>query len=165
MTRHHLALASFILTAACAGSKGRTSCGIAALAGPSLLVEEFTKPGRTLAAVPEKMPEVIPVRMAAGPGYRGIVGQVVGKTEANWVIGVDSPLPEKPKIGYGVLVDDPTSGPAGVLLFEGVPVPGAPVLGTINAGAVNVPLIGVRASVAMFEEPGCLLFPDSLRRR
>lgn len=160
MTRRKVSWVSLVVLTACGGPRGQASCGIAAFAGPSMLLEEFTKPGLTLAALP-KMPEIIPVRLAGGPVYRGIVG----KTDSSWIIGVDGPLPGPSKPGYGVLLDDPAAGADGIILYEGVPIPGAPILGTVNAGIVNVPLLGVRATVAMFQDPGCPLFPDSLRRR
>lgn len=156
-------LVAITVTAAltgCGVSAKGTRCGIAALAGPTMLLEEFTKPGRTLGAVPEKMPEVLPVRLAAGPAQRGLVG----KTDTAWVVGVDGPLPDKPVPGFGVLLVDPVNGPRGVLLYEGLPIRGAPILGTVHVGALVIPMIALKTTVAGFEEPRCPLFPDSLAR-
>jgi hypothetical protein len=146
---------------ACSSGKETPNCGIAALAGPSLLLEEFTKPGRTLSAVPHGMPEVLPVRMAASDAYRGIVGEA----DTTWIIGIDAPLPAKPTPGFGVLLVDVEKGPQGVLLFEGPPIARAPILGSVNAGSLNVPLIGIRTALQNFQDPHCPLFPDSLRHR
>jgi hypothetical protein len=145
---------------ACGVSDRGTRCGIVALAGPTMLLEEFTKPGRTLSAIPEKMPEVIPIRMAAGPAQRGLVG----RTDSSWIVGVDGPLPDKPIPGFGVLLVDPVNGARGVLLYEGKPIPGAPVLGAVHAGVRVLPLIALQTTVASFEDARCPLFPDSLTR-
>jgi hypothetical protein len=154
------ALAILLLTACGSGERGGTNCGIVGLAGPSLLLEEFTKQGNTLGEVPEPMPERLVVRMAAGPAYPALVG----RTDTSWVVGIDAALPSSPRPGFGVLVVDPALGVRGILLYEGRPVPGAPVLGTVNAGALDIPFHGLRASVAAFEGAGCPLFPDSLAR-
>jgi len=149
------------LAAGCGLSDRGTRCGIAALAGPTLLLEEFTKPGRTLAVPPAAdLPEVLPVRVVAGQVQRGLVG----RTDSSLIIGVDGPLPERPQPGFGVLLVDPSLGARGVLLYEGKPIPGAPTLGSVNLGAVDVPLIGLATVVAGFQDSLCPLFPDSLRR-
>jgi hypothetical protein len=41
---------------------------------------------------------------------------------------------------------------------------GAPRLGTVNAGATNVPLVGLQTDIAKFQDATCPIFPDSLRR-
>jgi hypothetical protein len=159
MTRR-LLYVGFLLAGCASGARSGTACGIVGLAGPSLLLEEFTKPGRTLSEVPAGMPEHLVARIAAGPVYPALAG----RTDSSWVVGIDARLPAKPRPGFGVLVVDPTLGIQGILLYEGTPIPGAPVLGTVNAGDLNVPFHGLRASVAAFEDPGCRLFPDSLKR-
>ena len=130
------------------------------LAGPSLLLEEFTKRGRTLDQVPARMPERLVVRMAAGPAYPALVG----KTDTSWIIGIDAPLPERPRPGFGVLVVDQALGVKGLLLYEGSPIPRAPILGQVNAGTLNVPFHGLRTTLAAFEDVACPMFPDSLSR-
>lgn len=147
-------------TAGCGATAKGTRCGIASVAGPTMLLEEFTKPGKTLSAIPASMPEVLPVRMAAGAVQRGLVG----KTDTSWVVGVDGPMPATPVAGFGVLLVDPVKGPDGVLLYEGLPIRGAPILGTVHIGALVVPLIGLATQVVAFQDAGCPLFPDSLRR-
>ncbi len=159
--RDSFVLVALSILAGCGVSDRGTRCGIAALAGPTLLLEEFTKPGHTLASIPEKMPEVLPVRMVAGQAQRGLVG----KTDSGWVVGVDGPLPDKVLPGFGVLVVDPVKGAQGVLLFPGRPIPGAPLLGNVHLASRRVvPLIALQAPVAGFEDANCPLFPDSLAR-
>lgn len=146
-----------LLLAACAPSERGTRCGIAALAGPGLLLEEFTR-GNTLPEIPDSMPEALVVRLAAAEAFRGLVG----RTDSAWVVGVEGTLPDHLKPGFGVLVVDPVRGVQGVVIYEGPPIPGAPVLGSVSLGSANVPLLGLRATVAAFQEPSCPLFPDSL---
>jgi hypothetical protein len=154
-----LLLALPVLTG-CGVSDRGTSCGIVALAGPTMLLEEFTKAGHTLGAIPEKMPEILPVRMAVGAAQRALVG----RTDSSWVVGVDGPFPEKPVPGFGVLLVDQTQGPQGVLLYEGKPIPGAPVLGTVHVGTRVIPMIALQTGIAGFQDARCPIFPDSLKR-
>jgi hypothetical protein len=143
------------------GSAGRdTGCGIAALAGPGLLLDEFNRPGRTLREGPEGMPETLVVRFAAGDAFRA----VVGRSDSGWIVGVEGEIPPPPSPGFGVLVVDPATGPSGVVVFDGPPIPGAPILGTVNAGAANLPLLGLQVPAAGFQAARCPLFPDSLLR-
>lgn len=154
-------LGALAFASACSLSDRGTRCGIAALAGPTMLLEEFTRPGRTLSELPATgMPEVLPVRMAAGSVQRGLVG----RTDSAWVVGVDGPMPDKPVPGFGVMLVDPVVGPQGVLLYEGLPIPGAPTLGTVHVGTRVVPMIGLKTQAAAFQDARCPLFPDSLRR-
>lgn len=153
-------IAVAIAVSGCGVSGERTLCGIAALAAPGLLLEEFTRPGRTLAAAPESMPEILPVRFAAGQAFRGLVG----RTDSSWVIGVEGALPEGVVPGFGVLLVEPGAGARGIVLFPGPPIPGAPIFGQVSMGAASVPLQGISAPVAGFEDARCPLFPDSLRQ-
>lgn len=159
MVRVTLSLSLAAATGCGISSRG-TSCGIAAFAGPTMLLEEFTKPGTTLSTVPEGMPEVLPVRMVAGAAQRALVG----KTDSSWIIGVDGPLAAVPPPGFGVLLVDRVGGPQGVLLYQGRPIPGAPKLGRVNIGDRNIPLIGLATQTAGFQDARCPLFPDSLRQ-
>jgi len=148
--------------AACAGPRsGNYGCGIAAVAGQSLLIEEFTREGRVLSGPPASLPEMIPVRMALGEAYRAIVGRTDSVT---LVIGVEGTLPATPVPGFGVLVVNADGTAQGVLLYEGKPIQGAPELGTVSFGDRTLPLIGLRTDISQFEDKSCPVFPDSLRR-
>lgn len=151
---------ALLLLAGCSLSERATRCGIAALAGPTMLLEEFTHPGKTMATVTVPMPEVLPVRIAVGAAQRGLVGQ----TDSTWIVGVDGPFPPLPEKGFGILLVDPVVGPRGVLLYEGNPIRGAPILGSVHVSDRVLPMIGLRTTVAAFEDRNCPLFPDSLRQ-
>lgn len=151
-----------LLTAACGGSEGRVpaTCGLAAVAAASSLLEQFTIPNRTLAAPPASLPERTVARVVAG----GAFPAVVGRTDTLLVIGVEG-SPSSPPPGFGVLVVDGSEQVQGVMLYEGNPIPGAPRLGEVSLGASSVPLIGVQADPAAFTDPSCpTLFPDSVLR-
>jgi hypothetical protein len=150
-----------VLTAACGGSEGRVpaTCGLAAVAAASTLLEQFTVPNRTLSAPPASLPERSIARVVAD----GAFPAVVGRTDTLLVIGIEGNPPSGTKVGFGVLVVDPSERVQGVMLYEGNPIPGAPRLGEVSLGGSSVPLIGVQADPATFTDPNCpSLFPDSV---
>lgn len=150
-----------LLLAACGGGKSRNpACGIAALVGPGQLISEFGVRGQTLGSPPATLPERMVARFAAGPAYRAVTGRQHG--DSLWVIGVDGALPANARLGYGVLVQDRNEKPLGIMLYEGLPVEGAPRIGTVTMGAATVPLIGVETDPARIEDPRCPFFPDSV---
>ncbi len=153
--------AAVLLIAGCSSANsGSYGCGIAAVAGQSMLLEEFTHPGKTLSVPPAEIPGNLPVRMALGPALRG----VAGRTGLSVVVGIEGSLPASPQVGFGVLIVAPGGGALGVILYQGRPIDGAPLLGTVNAGERNLPLIGLQTDVTRFQDASCPIFPDSLRR-
>jgi hypothetical protein len=155
-------LASLLaLTAACGGSEGRVpaTCGLAAVAAASTLLEQFTVPNRTLGSPPASLPERTVARVVAD----GAFPAVVGRTDSLLVIGVEGNPSPSAKLGFGVLVVDASERVQGVMLYEGDPIPGAPRLGEVSLGRSSIPLIGVEADPATFTDPSCpSLFPDSV---
>jgi hypothetical protein len=157
-----LLIMTFLLISACQGSgdRGRSSaaCGLAALAGPTALLAQFSIPDQTLASPPRNLPERLVVRQVAGQAYPAIVG----RADSLWIIGLQGQLPANVKPGFGVLVQDVNAKPAGVMLYEGTPVEGAPEIGTVSVGDGTVPLIGIELDLAKIEDPRCPLFPDTV---
>ena len=153
----HLLISGLLFTAACGGG-GDAACGITALAGATVLLDQFSIPRQTLSAPPVTAPEFIPVRVAAGPALRGFVSLV----ESGWAVTLEGDLPPDSPAGFGVLVLDGSGEPRGIMLYSGSQVSGAPVIGVIRSGGQEVPLLGIRADVAGLETPGCPFFPDSL---
>ena len=78
------------------------------------------------------------------------------------MIGVEGSIPPAIQPGYGVLVLDQSEKALGLALFEGLPVDGAPRIGTVTIGPATVPLIGVQLDPARIENPACPFFPDSV---
>jgi hypothetical protein len=156
-----LTLPVFLLLAGCSGGKtGNYGCGFSAVAGQSMLLDEFNRPGTVLSAAPQEIPAALPVRIALGPSFRS----VTGRADTMLVVGVEGTLPAAPGVGFGVLVVSPQGTAEGVMLYEGSPIQGAPLLGTVNAGGRNLPLIGIRLDVTRFQKQSCPIFPDSLRK-
>jgi hypothetical protein len=150
-----------LLTVGCTGSGERpqsAACGLAALAGPTALLAQFSIPDQTLGTPPRTLPERVVVRLVAGPAYPAIVG----RSDSLWIIGVEGQLPPNVKPGFGVLILDPSEKARGVALYEGRPVEGAPELGHVSVGNLTVPLIGIQLDPAKIEDPRCPLFPDSV---
>ena len=131
-----------------------------AVAGQSLLLEEFTRPGKTLSAPPADLPGVLPVRIALGPAFRA----VTGRTDSMIIVGLEGTLPVTPVADWGTLIVSPAGVAQGVLLYQGDPILGAPRIGTLNAGERNLPLIGLMTDLANFQDATCPIFPDSLKR-
>ena len=161
MQRHLLVAA--LLLAACGRSQPKdpsrsAACGLAALAGPTALLGQFSIPDQTLATPPRHLPERLVVRLVAGGAYPAIVG----RSDSSWVIGMEGSLPPNVKPGFGVLVLDRGGKARGVMLFEGTPVEGAPQIGTVSVGSATVPLIGIQLDPAKIEDPRCPFFPDSV---
>lgn len=138
---------------------GGAACGLAALAGPATLLSEFGIPQQTLGAPPKRLPERLVARLVAGPAVPAVVGR--SEADSTWIIGIEG-APPATKPGFGVLVLDPAGRARGVMLYEGLPVEGAPQIGTVAVGAATAPLIGVQANPARFEDPRCPFFPDTV---
>lgn len=153
-------LITFLLTSACkaSGERGSAACGLAALAGPTALLGQFSVPDQTLASPPRNLPERLVVRQVAGQAYPAIVG----RADSLWIVGLQGQLPANVKPGFGVLVQDLNAKPAGVMLYEGTVVEGAPEIGTVSVGDGTVPLIGIELDLAKIEDPRCPLFPDTI---
>lgn len=154
-----LALAS----AACSGERSGAPCGLAATIGPSSLISQFGVPRQTLSEPPAELPERVAARVAGGPALSAIIGRERAG-DSLLVVGVEGAAPEAFTLGFGVLVMDKGGRARGVMLFQGLPVEGAPRLGTVTMGAVSAPLIGVEAEPTSYEQTECPFFPDSLAR-
>ncbi|HEX5818140.1 MAG TPA: hypothetical protein VFY20_04635 [Gemmatimonadales bacterium] len=156
-------LLSLSVLAACGGGtatrRGSSpTCGIAALAGPTALLEEFRTPQQTLSEPPSRLPERTVARVAAGPALAAILG----RSDSGLVVGVEGTLPPNSQPAFGVLVTQKGGATKGVMLYEGDPVEGAPRLGIVSIGGRTLPLLGIEVDMARIEDPNCPLFPDSL---
>jgi hypothetical protein len=137
------------------------TCGVAALAAATKILEQFTVPNQTLAAPPATLPERTVARVIAD----GAFPAVVGRTDTLLILGVEGNPPASVKPGFGVLVVDREEKVLGVAIYEGQPIPGAPKLGQVSIGGATVPLIGVQADPGQISDPNCpSLFPDSMIR-
>jgi hypothetical protein len=156
-----LSLSALLL--GCDRTSGGTpaTCGVAALAAATTLLEQFTIPNQTLAAPPASLPERTVARVIAD----GAFPAVVGRTDSLLIIGIEGNPPATAKPGFGVLVADQRERVVGVALYEGQPITGAPRLGQVSLAGTTIPLIGVQVDPAKITDPSCpSLFPDSIIR-
>jgi hypothetical protein len=137
---------------------GGAACGIAAVAGPAMVLAEFATPGATLSVPPANLPAHAVARFVAGPTAAAVLGRNGDSLE----VGVEGGIPEGAKVGFGVLLTDPTQRIRGLFIFDGLPVLGAPSIGSVTVGPTRVPLLGVSLDPARFEDPRCPFFPDSV---
>lgn len=145
-----------LLAAACGERPSSSACGVAALAGPTMLLSEFATPGQTLSLPPDSLPPKLVARVVAGP----TLSAITGRTDSGWAIGVEGAAPERFRPGFGVLVMAPGGVARGVLVYEGTPVAQAPVIGTVAIGADTRPLLGIQLDPGKYEDPKCPVFPE-----
>lgn len=151
-----------LLAAACSRPAGEpAACGITALAGATMLLDRFSTPQTALSFAPTPAPAALPVRLAAGPAYRGLVTQ---ESDTTWSVVVEGDLPDGTVPGFAVLVAGSDGRPKGIMLYTGARVRGAPIIGRVAMGALDLPLLGFQSDIAGLEDPNCPFFPDSLAR-
>lgn len=152
-----------LVVAACGPARegGASVCGITALAGSTMLLDRFSTPQTALSVPPMRAPEALPVRVAAGPAFRGLVSPGADST---WAVTVEGAMPNDIQPGFGVLVVGLDGAPRGVMLYVGQRIAGAPVIGRVAISGSQVPLLALQTDIAGLEEARCPFFPDSLRR-
>lgn len=158
---YHRILAGSVAAAslACGRSDAPSpTCGIMLMTGPLAAMEAFAQ-GNALAAAPDSLPPVLPIRVVAGTAVRGIAT----RSGAGWQVSPEDSLPAAARPGYGVLVVDGADIPRGVLLYDGTAIPGARSIGTVAIRDSSIPLLGVRINPSDMSTPACPIFPDSLR--
>ena len=69
------AVLGVMLLAGCGGRASNYGCGLAAMAGLSLVLEQFNRPGSTVGTAPAELPGSLPVRLALGPALRAVAGR------------------------------------------------------------------------------------------
>ncbi len=148
-----------LLVAACGPAKPGSACGITAIAGATMLLQEFGVPEQTLAEPPAQLPARLIARVAAGPAFDAVVGRAEDST---WIVGIEGTVPAPIKPRFGVLIIDQAQAVRGVMLFESEPIKGAPVIGRVALDSLMMPLLGIQLDPTRFEDPACPLFPDSL---
>ncbi len=143
---------------ACAGADAPPVCGLNAVVGPTVLLDQFNVPNQTLIRAPARLPEKLVARLAVGPAFSAIVG----RADSEIVVGVNGALPANTTITFGVLVVDPAGKSLGVMLYELAPIDGAPRIGSVSVGNLVVPLIGIQLDASRIQDARCPLFPDSV---
>jgi hypothetical protein len=146
-----------LVAAACnRGTSGSPTCGIALLAGPSLITSQLTNARAVLTDPPRGIPDSLPALVIQQKNDRGAV--IVGR-DAEGKISMQFRGPAFPSRGYGLLVVDDTSQRAmGVLILDQEEPADHPAIGTIIGGGTTLNLYGVRVDWASVNNPRCALF-------
>jgi hypothetical protein len=146
-----------VLVAACSrGSGGSPTCGIAMLAGPSLITSQLTNARAVLTDPPRGIPDSLPAMAILQRNDRGAV--IVGR-DAEGKISMQFRGPSFPAHGYGLLVVDDTSRRAmGVLVLDQEEPLRHPAIGTIIGASTALNLYGVLVDWASVNNPRCPLF-------
>lgn len=157
--RHAILLLPLIGLLGCSQGRSSSACGITAIAGATMLLQEFGVPEQTLGSPPANLPPRLVARVAAGPAFESVVGRTA---DSGWVIGVEGPMPERIKPRFGVLILDLQGAARGVMVFESEAIRGAPQIGRLSVDTLMLPLLGIQLDPSRFEDPACPLFPDSV---
>ena len=138
------------------GTSGSPTCGIALLAGPSLITSQLTDARAVLTDPPRGLSDSLPVLVIQQKNERGAV--IVGR-DAEGRVSMQFRGPTFPQRGYGLLVVDDTSQRAmGVLVLDQEEPAGHPAIGTVIGGSTALNLFGVRVDWASVSNPRCPLF-------
>lgn len=145
-----------LAVAACKKSDPENSfaCGIAAVAGPMMVLEQFRVPGKVLRDVPAGVEGVVPARVVGHGTARALAG--VGPNGV--VLGYEGDdFPAPPAFGL-IVVEDSLDTFKGVLIFATQPPPGLPQLGTISSATTTIPVHGLRVNWPSVSNEQCPLF-------
>ena len=136
------------------GDRGSSfACGIQAIAGPAMVLQQLPVAGRILTAPPEGVTGVVPARVVgypsahalAAPGPEGVVLSYQGEG-----------FPSLPGFGL-LLVEDSLETFKGVLVYETEAPRGLPMLGSISNATMTLPVYGLRVTWSVVSDPRCPL--------
>lgn len=148
--------AAVALLSACGDAAPKApGCGMSALTVPLAIMESFGR-GDGLGRLPSEVPPRATGRFVGGPTVSVLLSR---PDSATLIAAADGPVPEGARPGYGVLITDRSLATLGVLIYDGVPIPGAFRLGTITVGGAELPLLGARVEPTSVSNPRCPLFP------
>jgi hypothetical protein len=147
-----------LLSSACSGgSRGSPTCGIAAIAGPSLITSQLANARAVVTDPPRGLPDSLPTLMIQ-PKSRDI-GVVIVTRDASGRVSMLYRGAGFPPRGYALLVVDDTSQRAmGVLILDQEEPVRHPAIGTVIGGSTALNLYGVRVDWASVSNPRCPLF-------
>ena len=157
MPRSAVLFIGLMVTGACARSSGGSpTCGIALIAGPSLITQQLANARAVITDPPRGLPDSLPALVVQQKTGEGAV--LVGH-DAEGRLSMQYRGPGFPPQGYAVLVVDDTSQRAmGVLVVNGTEPVNHPRIGTIIGGSNALNLYGVRVDWLSVSNPRCPLF-------
>lgn len=146
--------------AGCGGDRsGSPTCGLAALAGPMLIQEQFKRLPFVLTDAPRGLPASLPARVAGTAQQGEVAVSYRGPRLTMAYAGPGVPPLATDTTVYALLVvDDSTQRAHGVLIYESVRPPATyPQLGVVTWADKSIPLYGVRLDWASVSNPRCPL--------
>ena len=112
-----LALVLLGALAACSGRSGSPVCGLAVLAGPTVIYQQLADPRMILTEAPRGLPTSLPA-LVGGQATQGAVA-VAYDTSRHLSLSYQGPSFPAPGAGYALLVvDDTSSRVEGVLIYD-----------------------------------------------
>lgn len=155
--RARVITAAFALAAAgCADRHPENSaaCGIANMAGATMVLEQLRSGTRFLGSAPAELHGVVPARIAG----RGTRPAVVDTAAAGLLVQYRGEgFPARPGFGLA-LVEDSADTFKGILIYDLDPPRHLPLLGGITNSERTFPLYGLRVSWGAVSDPRCPLF-------
>ena len=151
-------VAAAIIAGACGGgSRGSPTCGIAALAGPSLITSQLSNARAVLTDPPRGLPDSLPALIIQLKSRD--TGLVIVSRDAAGKVAMLYRGGGFPPRGYALLVVDDTSRRAmGVLVIDQEEPARHPPIGTMIGASTALNLYGVRVDWAGVSNPRCPLF-------
>lgn len=145
------------LSACSGGGRGSPTCGIAAIAGPSLITSQLSNARVVITDPPRGLPDSLPTLIIQLKSRD--TGVVIVSRDAAGRVSMLHRGAGFPQRGYGLLVVDDTSQRAmGVLILDQEEPASHPAIGTIIGGSTALNLYGVRVDWANVSNPRCHLF-------
>jgi len=155
-----LLLLGLVVGACSRGSSGSPTCGIAAIAGPSLITSQLANARAVLTDPPRGLPDSLPALVIQLKSRD--TGALIVSRDAEGRASMQYRGQGFPARGYGLLVVDDTSQRAmGVLIVDQEEPQRHPVIGTVIGGSTALNLYGVRVDWASVSNPRCPLFGGS----
>jgi hypothetical protein len=153
--RRILSLLPLVLTACQEGNPENSfACGIAAVAGPMMVLEQFGIPGKVMLDVPDGVEGVVPARVVG----HGTARALAGAGPDGVVLGYEGEhFPNPPAFGL-IVAEDSLDTFQGVLIFATQPPPSLPLLGSISSATTTLPLYGLRVNWTAVSNEQCPLF-------
>ncbi|HEY6808715.1 MAG TPA: hypothetical protein VI160_07995 [Gemmatimonadales bacterium] len=156
-------LLPFAAAAACGGPSRAPVCGLAQVAGPTVIQQQLGNLRSVITDAPRGLPSSLPAYVVRTAIHgRVLVGYDGGRLVMGYEGGAFPTFPDTTE-GYGLLVVDDTSQRAeGVLVYESARPPADyPRLGVVSGGSTTLPVFGVRLDWASMSNPRCPLLGDS----
>lgn len=147
------------------GRSGSPVCGLAKLAGPTVIYQQLADPRMIVTEAPRGLPSSLPA-LVGGQASQGMVALAYDAAH-HLSLRYQGPGFPAPGAGYALLVmDDTSSRVEGVLIYDSNDpraVQLGSVIGVSSVGSNTVPLYGVRVDWTGVSNPKCPLLGDSVR--